>query len=239
MSQRWHPYLQVLRALEHFKANNDNKAFTLSHCWNVLRDTKKWETSYDAWRLADEAKQKGKATAAGVVDLEEADPQAPAGPSSSGRVRRPAGQKSTKAEMARLAAQTSFQDTIRELMGKKESALAEREDRRRKEKEVAEKHFHELQSKALEVDESMAKARLMEMEAKAKIAEAEAAKMLLEAEAKAKAIEADAKTKLVEAEAFLMAEENKIMLTDLDTIAEPDRRAWFARRQKDIRDRIA
>jgi hypothetical protein len=44
-----------------------------------------------------------------------------------------------------------------------------------------------------------------------------------------------AKTRIFEAEAMLMAEENKIMLTDLETIFDPVRREWLENRQKMIR----
>jgi hypothetical protein len=61
----------------------------------------------------------------------------------------------------------------------------------------------------------------------------------LEAEAKARTnlLEAETKTKLLEAEDMLMAEENKIMLTE--TITDPDQRDWFEKRQKMIRARDA
>jgi hypothetical protein len=54
-------------------------------------------------------------------------------------------------------------------------------------------------------------------------------------EARTKLLETDAKTKLLEAEAMLMAEENKIMLTDLETISDPGRWEWFENKQKMIR----
>jgi hypothetical protein len=38
--------VQILKSLEHFKAAYDNKAFTLSHCWSILKDSKKWEDSF-------------------------------------------------------------------------------------------------------------------------------------------------------------------------------------------------
>jgi hypothetical protein len=53
-------------------------------------------------------------------------------------------------------------------------------------------------------------------------------------EAKSRLVEANAKTKLLEVKAKLMTEENKIMLTDLESINDPDRRDWFEKRQKMI-----
>jgi hypothetical protein len=43
-------------------------------------------------------------------------------------------------------------------------------------------------------------------------------------------LETEAKTKLLEAEAMLIAKENKIMLTDLETIFDPDRWERFENR---------
>jgi hypothetical protein len=39
----------------------DNKAFTLSHCWSVIKDSKKWEDSFALWQELE--KKKGKANA--------------------------------------------------------------------------------------------------------------------------------------------------------------------------------
>jgi hypothetical protein len=38
---------------------------------------------------------------------------------------------------------------------------------------------------------------------------------------------------------MLMAEETKIMLTDLETISDPARREWLENRQKSIREQQA
>jgi hypothetical protein len=115
-------------------------------------------------------------------------------------------------------------------MVKKEEVIAEREGRRRKDKEATAKSFVGLQERYAVVVEAIAKARLLEAEAETKA---------LEAEAKARLLEAEARTKLLEAEATLMAEENKIMLTDLECISDPDRREWFEKRQKMIWERKA
>ena len=44
-------------------------------------------------------------------------------------------------------------------------------------------------------------------------------------------------SRMMEASAKVMAEENTIMFTDLDTVADPIRRAWIAKRQAEIRAR--
>jgi hypothetical protein len=54
-------------------------------------------------------------------------------------------------------------------------------------------------------------------------------------ETKMKFMEADAKIKLLEVEAKLMAKENKIMLTNLESITDLDRMEWFQMRQKMVR----
>ena len=46
--------------------------------------------------------------------------------------------------------------------------------------------------------------------------------------------EALVKSKVLEAEAKIMAEENRIMLTDLATITDAVQRAWIEKRQKMI-----
>jgi hypothetical protein len=51
----------------------------------------------------------------------------------------------------------------------------------------------------------------------------------MEVEAKARILEANGKTKILEAKAKLMAEENKIILTDLESINDPDRRIGLRR----------
>jgi hypothetical protein len=52
-------------------------------------------------------------------------------------------------------------------------------------------------------------------------------------------LKTEAKTKLHESQVMLMAEETKIMLTDLETISDPVRREWLENRQKTIRARQA
>jgi hypothetical protein len=105
----------------------------------------------------------------------------------------------------------TFQETLRELMVNKEEAIAEREERHHKEKEATAKSFVDLQVRALEVEEAIAKSKLVE--------------------AKAKLI-TNAKSKVLEAEAKIMAKENRMMLTDLATITDPVQRAWIEKRQK-------
>jgi hypothetical protein len=112
-------------------------------------------------------------------------------------------------------------------MTKKEESTAEREERWCRDKEATTKSFVDLQERSVATDEAIAKARLLKAEAKTKALEAEAKARLLEAEARTKLLETEAKTKLLEVEAMLMAEENKIMLTDLETISNPVRQEWL------------
>jgi hypothetical protein len=92
-------------------------------------------------------------------------------------------------------------------MIKKEEATSERGERWRRDKEATTKSFIDLQERYVSTDEAITKARLLEAEAKKKALEAEA----------------EAKTKLLEAEAMLIAKDNKIMITDLETISDPVR----------------
>jgi hypothetical protein len=108
-------------------------------------------------------------------------------------------------------------------------------------KEATTKSFIDLQERFVATDEAVAKARMLEFEtktkaleaeAKARFLEAEARTKLLETEAKNKLLETETKTKLLEAEAMLMAEENKIMLTNFETISDSIRQEWLVMRFK-------
>jgi hypothetical protein len=48
------PFVQcgvwILNSVEHFKEAYDNKAFTLGHCWSVMKDSKKLEDSFALWQ---------------------------------------------------------------------------------------------------------------------------------------------------------------------------------------------
>jgi hypothetical protein len=62
--------------LERFKAAYDNKAFKLSHCWSVVKDSKKWEDSFALWQELE--KKKGKAndnaSTGDVIDVDAHEP---------------------------------------------------------------------------------------------------------------------------------------------------------------------
>jgi predicted nucleic acid-binding Zn-ribbon protein len=83
-----------------------------------------------------------------------------------GRAKRPVGHKERKIKMHCQASSMAFQETLRELIVKMEEAIAERKERRRKEKEATAKGFVDVQLRALEVEESLAKSRLVEAKAK-------------------------------------------------------------------------
>jgi hypothetical protein len=88
--------------LEHFKATYENKAFTLSHCWYILKDSKKWEDSFALWQELDNKKGRGNCNAS-KGDVIDVDAQGLAGSSLPGgvRQRRPPFHKATKADIAR------------------------------------------------------------------------------------------------------------------------------------------
>jgi hypothetical protein len=58
--------------LEHIKAAYENKAFTLSHCWYILKDSKKWEDSFALWQELDNKKGRGNGNAStgDVIDVD-------------------------------------------------------------------------------------------------------------------------------------------------------------------------
>jgi hypothetical protein len=88
--------------------------------------------------------------------------------------RRPLGHKDTKADITRQADSLAFQETFKELMIRKEEVIAEREERRRRDKDATTKSFVDLQERSVAADKAIAKARLLEAEAKTKALEAEA-----------------------------------------------------------------
>jgi hypothetical protein len=64
--------------LENFKAAYDNKAFTLSHCWSILKDSKKWEDSFALWLELENKKGKGNgiASTGDVINIDGEGPSA-------------------------------------------------------------------------------------------------------------------------------------------------------------------
>jgi hypothetical protein len=58
--------------MEHFKVAYDNKAFTLSHCWIVVKDSKKWEDNFALWQDLEKKKGKGNGNAStgDAIDLD-------------------------------------------------------------------------------------------------------------------------------------------------------------------------
>jgi hypothetical protein len=61
--------------LENFKATYDNMAFTLSHCWSVLKDSKKWEDSFALWQeLNKKGKANNNASMGDVIDIDDQGP---------------------------------------------------------------------------------------------------------------------------------------------------------------------
>jgi hypothetical protein len=136
----------------------------------LLKDTKKWETSYVLWKKLEATKKKGNGNSStdNTIDLEYDGKSlgADATEDRDGRAKRPVGHKATKTKMHRQASTMAFQETLREFMVKKEEAITERKVRRRKEKEVTTKSFVDLQMRAIEVEESLAKSILVEAEAR-------------------------------------------------------------------------
>jgi hypothetical protein len=113
----------------------DNKAFTLSHCWSILKDSKKWKDSFALWLELENKKGKGNGNAStgDVIDVD-GEGQAASGLPGAVRQCRPPGHKATKADIARQAGSLAFQETFKKLMTKKKEATAEREERQRRDK---------------------------------------------------------------------------------------------------------
>jgi hypothetical protein len=156
--------------LEHFKAAYDNKAFTLSHCWYILKDCKKWEDSFSLWQELDNKKGRGNENAS-TGDVINVDAQGPAGSGLPGGVQqhRPPGHKASKADIVRQAGSLAFQETFKELMTRKEEVTTEREERQRRDKESTTKSFIDLQERSIAADEAETKTKALEAKVKARL----------------------------------------------------------------------
>jgi hypothetical protein len=191
------------------------------------------------WQELEEKKKKGKGngnvSTDGVINLGDKgeclrNPTCQ-GLASLGHAHWPPGHKASKAYIARQVGSLAFQETFKELMVKKEEAIAKKQ-RRCSDKVATSKSFVGLQEKSIATNKAIAKAGILEAEAKTKALGAKPKARLLEAEVNTKILEDEATTNLLEAEAKLMAEENKIILNGLETIADLDQRNWFQREAK-------
>jgi hypothetical protein len=109
-----HWQVQMLKSLEHFNAAYNNKAFTLSHCWFIHKDSKKWEDSFALWQELKNKKGRGNDNAS-TGDVIDVDAQGPCignpegtGLAAGARMRQPLGHKATKADIARQAGSLAF-----------------------------------------------------------------------------------------------------------------------------------
>ena len=115
--------------METFKASNDDKPFTLSHCWTKLKDEQKWKDF-----VASQSKDDNKDD----VDISE----------------RPRGHKNAKKEVRIDASSLAIQETLKGLITQKKvfsSKREEREEMKRQKKEEAKETFFELTKKKLDI----------------------------------------------------------------------------------------
>jgi hypothetical protein len=80
--------------------------------------------------------------------------------------RRPRGHKATASDIKRDLVALALSGTFKGWMADKEEAIAKREKNRRREKEATCNQFFDQTKKAIDVEESMAKAKALEAEAK-------------------------------------------------------------------------
>jgi hypothetical protein len=95
-----------------------------------------------------------------IVDIEDEDDDKVTLP------RRPRGHKATASDMKKDAAALAWSETFNGWMADKEEAIAVREENKRQEKEATCNQFFDLTKKAIEVEESMTKAKAIEAKAK-------------------------------------------------------------------------
>jgi hypothetical protein len=80
--------------------------------------------------------------------------------------RRPRGHKATTSDMKKNAAALALSETFKGWMADKEEAIAMRKEKKHREKEVTANAFYDITKKAIEVEESMSKAKVIEAKAK-------------------------------------------------------------------------
>jgi polyphosphate kinase len=80
--------------------------------------------------------------------------------------RRPRGHKATASDMKKDVIALALSETFKGWMADKEEAIAVMEEKKRREKEATCNQFYDLTKKAIEVEESIAKAKVIEAEAK-------------------------------------------------------------------------
>ena len=135
-------------SFENIQESTWGKPFTLTHCWNELKDCPKWKD------LMASMKKGGTS----VADDE------PIFPNDG---KRPRGRTSTKLEAKRDATTLALQETLKGFISQKDKAIEEkkeREEKKRWEREENAKNFFDLQKKKLEIDETNARSRAMEAE---------------------------------------------------------------------------
>jgi hypothetical protein len=130
--------------------------------------------------------------------------------------KRPRGHKASKTDLRREASTIALGNTLKSVFADKEEASAKRDEQRRRDKEEHMQSFANIQRRILEFQQ-----RKLD---------------LAEVKERARAKELELKAK--EYEATLLAEESKIMMTDLSAL-DPARMAWFESKQAMIRTRDA
>jgi hypothetical protein len=145
----------VLLALEFFKVANENKSYNLVHCWTELKDRCKWELGYLLYK---KNLKNGGGNDSVVIDLEEE------GSTNGALPKLPRGHKTSMADLKRDASTLFFGETLKGLMAEKEDAVAKRDEKRRREKEATRNSFIDLTKRALDIEESNARAEAIEAE---------------------------------------------------------------------------
>jgi hypothetical protein len=86
-------------------------------------------------------------------------------------LKRPRGHKATASDKKKYATALALSETFKGWMVYKEEAIAVREEKKRHEKEATANAFYDLTNKAIEVEESMANAKAIEVKAKLMVEE--------------------------------------------------------------------
>ncbi|XBI95646.1 hypothetical protein VPH35_032060 [Triticum aestivum] len=197
----------AFQSLEAFKARNNDKPFTLAHCWTLINNCSKFKDQYHELQ-----RKRGKKAVAFAGD---GDGEA---------LKRPRRKLNSKVDDIRDASSMALHETLHSIMSQKDV----RDEKRRQSKEEQMKLYLELQRKKLEMEEAAKKRKIdMKEASRQRQLDIEAANVT----ARQRQLDIEATNASTKAKEMALA----IMSVDLTKISEK-MRSWFEARQKEMFD---
>ena len=204
--------------MEAFKAQHNDKPFTLTHYWTIINYCPKFK---DQCRELQRKRGKKTAKFAGGGDGE--------------ALKRPRGKTNSKVDDIRDASSMALHDTLHGMMSQKDV----RDEKKRQSKDEQMKQYLDLQRKKLEMEEA-AKRRKIDMEEAARQRQLDMEEAARQRQLDIEADNVKARQRQLDIEATNAATKAKevalaIMSVDLSKMSDKTR-AWFEARQKEMLD---